>query len=236
MLCRALFFLMFCKCIVADLLSGRSNDPGATASPAGRRLQQTANPVQTTAGDVQTLEDEANADVADTLVDDAFGEPFAASCDQCCAVGVVTASFHQPGSLFSNASSMLLAVLLCCCRQDSCSVHCLCIELFAELLAVEDMASHCPGMVSHPSKKRLDLNPASVCCLLLQFHSAGSDWLSAGLQMHWMATAMVQMAQASLMAKLPPQAPTQGLSTHPRAATAESCTSCLASLELSQPQ
>ena len=61
-----------CTCC-ADLASGRSNQPGATASPAGRKLLQTANPVQTAAGNAQTLEDEANADAADTLIDDAFG-------------------------------------------------------------------------------------------------------------------------------------------------------------------
>ena len=101
MFCKALFFPIFCKW-PADLLSGRSNDPGATASPAGRRLQQTANPVQTTAGDVQTLEDEANADVADTLVDDAFGRPAPASFDQqCTAKSVVQACVdrHVLGSV-----------------------------------------------------------------------------------------------------------------------------------------
>ena len=34
-----------------------------------------AGDVQRTAGDVQTLEDQANADGADTLIDDAFGQP-----------------------------------------------------------------------------------------------------------------------------------------------------------------
>ena len=34
-----------------------------------------AGDVQTTAGDVQTLEDQGNADVADTLIDDALGQP-----------------------------------------------------------------------------------------------------------------------------------------------------------------
>ena len=40
--------------------------------------------MQTAAGNVQTLEDEANADVADTLVDDAFGgAPHAILDNQC---------------------------------------------------------------------------------------------------------------------------------------------------------
>ena len=44
-----------------------------TARPSGRKLLQSAYPVQTAAGNAQTLEDEANADIADTAADDAFG-------------------------------------------------------------------------------------------------------------------------------------------------------------------
>ena len=39
------------------------------------KLHMCAGDVQTTAGDVQTLEDQGNADVADTLIDDALGQP-----------------------------------------------------------------------------------------------------------------------------------------------------------------
>ncbi|DBA72215.1 TPA: hypothetical protein ACH3X2_010610 [Trebouxia sp. C0005] len=53
-----------------DLVSGRTNGADGPAPP-GRKLLQ-AGEVQILGGDVQTLEDEANADVADTLIDDAL--------------------------------------------------------------------------------------------------------------------------------------------------------------------
>ncbi|KAL0038429.1 hypothetical protein WJX77_006189 [Trebouxia sp. C0004] len=64
--------------------SGRSNGrdgpyparpddaPPAEYGGVGKRLLQDLGDVQRTAGDVQTLEDQANADGADTLIDDAF--------------------------------------------------------------------------------------------------------------------------------------------------------------------
>ena len=39
----------------------------------GRKLLQTSDPVQTAAGNAQTLEDEANADAADIADEDAVG-------------------------------------------------------------------------------------------------------------------------------------------------------------------
>ncbi len=59
--------------LAADLISGRTNGADGPAPP-GRRLHQlqpTAD--QTTVGDVQTAEDQANADVADRVADDALG-------------------------------------------------------------------------------------------------------------------------------------------------------------------
>lgn len=57
----------------ADLISGRTNGADGPAPP-GRKLHQLQpTAAQTTAGDVQTAEDQANADVADRLADDALG-------------------------------------------------------------------------------------------------------------------------------------------------------------------
>ncbi len=67
--------VLSCRVFTKSVTSCSGNDL------AGRKLLQSANPVQTTAGDVQTLEDEANADIADTAVDDAFGRPSPASFD-----------------------------------------------------------------------------------------------------------------------------------------------------------
>ncbi|KAL0050702.1 hypothetical protein WJX82_005403 [Trebouxia sp. C0006] len=55
---------------VLDLASGRTNGADGPAHP-GRKLLQ-AGEVQTLGDNLQTLEDEANADVADTLIDDAL--------------------------------------------------------------------------------------------------------------------------------------------------------------------
>lgn len=59
--------------LAADLISGRTNGADGPAPP-GRRLHQLQpTGVQTTVGDVQTAEDQANADVADRVADDALG-------------------------------------------------------------------------------------------------------------------------------------------------------------------
>ena len=81
----------------------------------GRKLLQTANPLQTTAGDVQTLEDEANADVADTAVDDAFGRPSPASFDHSCSI-------EAPYSMWSMIRSTLFCVGQC--ASEHCTGMC----------------------------------------------------------------------------------------------------------------
>ena len=62
--------------LAADLISGRTNGADGPAPP-GRRLHQLQpTGVQTTVGDVQTAEDQANADVADRVADDALGNTY----------------------------------------------------------------------------------------------------------------------------------------------------------------
>ncbi len=120
------------------------------------------------------------------------------------------------GPPYRHLCTKLLVLLLHCLRLDCAEYSCLCINLCTAFIAFKAclLCTHC-------------LQSTDLFCCQMQF---------AGLQMYWMATATVQMVQASLMARPLPQAPTLELSTHPPAATAGDCASTQPSLELCRPQ